>query len=142
MLFKKVENADSGHLDLKLKNVFWAIDGIRTAGEIAQEGMYDLSDLSDLIHKLVKLNLIVSVEDRNSADQSIFPFLSQLLSDQMGPIGDIVLDDTVSGFGFSRANFPSQQITALIDSLAMEIGDMEKGRQFKKDVLKKLKLGG
>lgn len=141
MLFKKAEDADSGNLDLELKNVFWAIDGVRTAGEIAQEGMYDPSHLSDLIHKLVELGLIVPAEDKKIADKSIFLFLSQLLSDQLGPIGETVLDDAVRSFGCSRVNFPSSQISELIDSLALEIGDMEKGRQFKKNVMEKLKSG-
>lgn len=141
MLYEKASTTNPGNLDLGLKNVYWAIDGIRTVGEIAKEDMYEPKHLEEQLRKLVQLGLIAPTEDKKRAGKPIFRFLSQMLSDQFGPMGDVVLDDAIKGLGYNRDSFPSSRLPKLIDLLAMEVGDPQKANQFKRTVEQELKTG-
>ena len=139
VLYRKASATVPGDLDLGLKNLYWAIDGVRTVGEIAEEDMYDPGHLKEQLRKLVQLGLIAPAKDKKSVGKPVFRFLSQLLSDQLGPMGDVVLDDAIMGLGYNRASFPSNRLPKLIDLLALEVGDPVKANQFKRMVAQELK---
>ncbi len=141
-LYQKTSTRDLGDMDLGLKNVYWAIDGVRTVGEIAKEGMYDLNHLIEQFWKLAQLGLIASTKDIKTSEKPVFRFLSQFLSDQLGPMGDVVLDDAVKGLGYNRASFPLSRLPKLIDLLAQEVGDPAKANHFRRMVEQKLKTVG
>jgi hypothetical protein len=134
---KIVKNQDIAQhqIDIKLKNVYWAIDGIRTLGEIATEGMYEPTVLIDLVKKLMDMGLVMVGNDvKKFTDSGFFDFLSDLLKKELGPMGEIVLEDAVATLGFGKNNFPESNIPKLINLLAADMGDAGKADSFKADV--------
>jgi hypothetical protein len=142
ILYQKVSTTEPGNLDLGLKNVYWAVDGVRTVGEIAKEDMYEPEHLEEQLRKLLRLGLILPTKDIKSVDKSVFVFLSKLLTDQLGPMGDVVLDDAINELGYDRNSFPSTRLPKLIDLLSQEVGDPGKADKFVQMVAEKLKTVG
>ena len=131
---KIVENQDitQHNIDIKLKNVYWAIDGIRTLGEVATEGMYEPTVLIDLVKQLMDKGLVtVAHGTKKVTDPGFFDFLSGLLTNELGPMGQIVLEDAVGNLGFGKNNFPESSMPKLINLLAEEMGDSGKADTFK-----------
>jgi hypothetical protein len=131
---KIVKNQDIAQhqIDIKLKNVYWAIDGIRTLGEIATEGMYEPTALIDLVKQLMDMGLVMVGHDmKKFADSGFFDFLSDLLKKELGPMGEVVLEDAVGTLGFGKNNFPESSIPKLINLLAADMGDTSKADSFK-----------
>lgn len=131
---KIVENQDitQQKIDIKLRNVYWAIDGIRTLGEIATEGMYEPTMLIDLVKQLIDMGLVmVSHGMKNITDPGFFDFLSDLLTKELGPMGEVVLEDALGNLGFGKNNFPESSLPKLINILASEMGDARKADTFK-----------
>jgi hypothetical protein len=132
-----VENQDNTQheIDIKLKNVFWAIDGMRTLGEIATEGMYEPTVLIDLVKQLMDMGLVVIGQGTKKViDSGFFDFLSDLLKKELGPMGEIVLEDAVATLGFGKSNFPENSMPKLINLLAADMGDASKADSFKATV--------
>lgn len=136
LVFKKAGNGNTVEygLDLRLTNVYWAVDGTRTIGEIAVQDRYEIKDLIELVAQLSDMGLVVAADHKDSTGQAIFGFLSSLLSDQLGPMGDIVLDDAVRNLGHAKANFPKNRLPILIEVLSQEMENADKAEFFKKIV--------
>jgi hypothetical protein len=142
LIFKRTEHKDITRykIDIRLKNVYWAIDGVRTLGDIASEGMYEPKALLDMIEKLVDLGFVIIAQGNSETmDRGFFDFLTDLLAKEIGPMGEIVLEDALGNLGFGINNFPDSSLPKLIDRLALEIGDARKAAVFKNTIAAELK---
>jgi hemerythrin len=68
IVFQRVYGANYSNIknDLKLFNVFFAIDGKKSIKTIATENGYDLEYLSPIIHKLEKMGLLIPKDGASS----------------------------------------------------------------------------
>lgn len=119
-------------IDIGLKNVYWTVDGVRPLRDIAAEDQYELSGLVAQVRQLLELGLVVVVHEKSATiDPAFLDFLSDLLARELGPMGQIILEDTVRKFGCEKSRFPASNLPKLIDGLAREIGDANKESIFK-----------
>lgn len=134
LVLQKSANRDPAEyeIDIGLKNVYWTVDGVRSLSDIAAEGHYELQGLVQQVRQLLELGLFVVAHDKSAAiDQAFFDFLSDLLARELGPMGEIILEDAVRKFGCEKARFPASKLPKLIDGLAGEMGDANKESIFK-----------
>lgn len=143
LVFKKTggSSPEQSDLALNLKNVYWAVDGVRTLSEIAEEGMYELEDLVAMVAQLAKMGLVTRTGEQDYIEQATFQYISELLADQLGPMGDMVLEDAVQGLGYEKGNFPKNLLLKLLDALALEMEDADKASKFKQMVIKEASGG-
>lgn len=142
LLFRKAKNLHPSELNLDrhLNNVYWwAVDGRRTVGEIAQKHKYDLENLIDYMKQLIELGLIIPASAEKNDSRSIFELLCGLLSDQIGPMGEFILEEAIAELGYDIENCSSRKVHRLVNELALRIGDPEEGERFKKNALHELK---
>jgi hypothetical protein len=141
LICKRAENQDIARykIDFTLKNVYWAIDNVRTLSDIAVEGKYEPAALFDMVAQLVQLGLVAIPHDKSKTlDPGFFDFLSDLLAKELGPMGKVLLNDALGNLGFGKNVFPVNSLPKLIDYLALEIGSAHKASIFKNTVAKEI----
>ncbi len=119
-------------LDIKMLNIVWAMDGSRNLETVAREDAYDLEELAANVQNLVKLGALEV--DRTLAgfvDEENLVILTQKLSQAIGPMADILIEDTISDMGYSLSSFPKHNLKQLVDKLALEIQDAQSSEIFK-----------
>ena len=60
------------------------------------------------------------------------------LTQIIGPVAYIILNEKVKGFGKTKANFPVNKMTELIEKISLEIYDETKRALFQNNAVKKL----
>ena len=72
IVFKRVEGAKYSTIkhDIRMFNIFFAVDGRRSVQRIAREDHYDLDYLLQAIHKMEKMGLLIPVDGATSEDIS------------------------------------------------------------------------
>jgi len=145
MVFKPIIRGELGQLSLdgQMLSVLMALDGNMTLGQVAQKVGLNLADIRPVITKLLKLNLVESVERAVSiVDQEFMDFLVAKLSVAIGPLGEIIVEDGLEELGFTRNNFPTLRTAELVNYLSEEIQREDKRMEFKQAMLKKIKEKG
>jgi hypothetical protein len=135
IVFKRVIDADYSRIvsKIKLVNVFLSIDGQRSVKTVASEDNYEIDELIPMVEQLIDLGLVmIAHENSKSVDPGFFDFLSDVLAKELGPMGEIILEDTLGNLGFKKGIFPKDSLQELIDRLSLEIGDTRKADIFKK----------
>ena len=139
-IFEKADQGDleTESLELALKNVYWAVDGVRTIGEIAEENMYAPEELISLINVLSEKGLVTPKKPQGMVEDATFHLILTLLSDQLGPMGEIVLQDAVKSLGHQVSSFPKERMPKLIETLSKEMGDSGNVKHFQQTVLEQI----
>jgi hypothetical protein len=68
--------------------------------------------------------------------------LKTQLSQAIGPIAEILLEDAVYDLGHDLDRFPASQVAELVDYLAREIQRQDKAIAFKQNILLKIREKG
>ncbi|MBW2357715.1 MAG: hypothetical protein JRF21_03180, partial [Deltaproteobacteria bacterium] len=66
-------------------------------------------------------------------------FLNAQLALSIGPIAEVIIEDTVDDLGHSLSKFPSHRAAELVDLLSREIQREEKRGIFKKNMVNKIR---
>lgn len=138
MVFKRSENADSSQVtkDIQLSNVLWAVDGARSIGAIAAEDHYDLEELHEKMMHLVRLGIIELTANKvQIVSWEFMQYLSERLSKEVGPMADILIEDTTESLGYHSTQLPTYKLQELVNLLSMEIEDVENASIFRKDMM-------
>lgn len=138
MVFKRAQSADLSQktMDVELSNVFWAIDGKRSLGDIASTGNYDVKRLLDIVQQLVSQGLVEATPAKaNIVPPEFMNYVSDRLSKDVGPMSEILLADTTEDLGYQISRFPAFKLLELVSRLATEIGDPEKSSSFSREIL-------
>jgi hypothetical protein len=134
MTFKRSENVNISDLslDYKLMNIYWAMDGSRNFKAVAREDGYDLEELAEGVQNLMKIGALESTQaiEGNVAKETI-DMLTKHLSQAIGPMADILVEDTIADLGHSLSSFPKHKLGQLVNQLALEIGDEDKSQSFR-----------
>lgn len=134
MTFIQSKNVNISDLsrDIKLLNVVWAMDGSRDLKTVAREDAYDLEELATNVQNLVTLGALeVNQALAGIVDKEFFDILTQNLSQAIGPMADILVEDTISDMGHSISSFPINKLEKLVNQLAQEIQDENSSKSFK-----------
>lgn len=134
MTFKQSKNVNITDLslDIRMKNILWAMDGSRDLKTVAREDAYDLEELATDVQNLMKMGALeVDQVLAGFVDKEVLDILIQNLSQAIGPMADILVEDTISDMGHSLFSFPSHKLEQLVDKLTQEIGDEKSLESFK-----------
>ena len=134
MTFKQSENVNPSDLslDIKMLNIVLAMDGSRDLKTVAREGGYDPETLAADVQTLIRMGALeVNQVLAGFVEKETLDILSQNLSQAVGPLADILIEDTISDMGCSLYSLPKNKLKQLIDQLAMEIQDTETSQSFK-----------
>lgn len=134
MVFRKSENVNISDLslDIKMQNIYWAMDGSRDLKTVAREDAYDLEELTANVQNLLKMGLLETSQVMPGVvDKETLDMLTQNFSRAIGPMADIIVEDTISDMGYSLSSLPNQKLEQLINQLALEIRDVEGSENFK-----------
>ena len=133
MVFRKSENVNISDLslDIKMQNIYWAMDGSRDLKTVARDDAYDLEELAENVQNLLKMGVLeTSQVIPGVVDKETLDILIQNFSRAIGPMADIIVEDTISDMGYSLSSLPNQRLEQLINQLALEIRDVEASENF------------
>jgi len=145
MVFKRVKKNNLGEfsIDSQTLNVLMSIDGSKTVASLAQEKGLNIDTLRDMVTQLLGLKLI---EPDAAAipiiDSDFLTYLTQELSQAVGPIAQILIEDAVVDLGNDLNRIPAHRAAELVELLAREIQHNEKATLFKQNMISKIKEKG
>lgn len=145
MIFKRIDRNNLGEfsIDSQMLSVLMDLDGKKNLGTIANQKGMTIQAIRTVVSKLLKLRLIMPVESlKNVVDTDFLNHLHAQLSQAVGPIAELLIDETISDLGHSPANFPANRAAELVELLAREIQREEKAIAFKQNILQKIRIKG
>ena len=134
MTFKHVKNVNVSDLslDIKMTNIFWSMDGSRDFKTVAREDGYDPEVLVAGVQALMKMGALeVDQVLAGNVDKKTLDIIAQNLSQAIGPMADILVEDTISDMGHSLSSLPNHKLEQLVNRLALEIRDEARSESFK-----------
>lgn len=144
-VFRRLQRDDLGEfaMDSRMLTVLMDLDGQRSLAQIAQSRGIDTQALQAIVTRLLDLQLIAPVEvAAASLDADFIAFLKMQMSQAVGPIAEILLEDAAYDLGHDLDQFPANQVAELVDYLAREIQRQDKAIAFKQVVLLKIREKG
>jgi len=142
MVFGRLIRDDLGEfsLDGHMLQVLMELDGRKSLATIAKKMGLNMVAMRGTILKLLQLKLIEPLEDAVSVvDKDFLDFLNAQLALSIGPIAEVIIEDTVDDLGHSLSKFPSHRAAELVDLLSREIQRDEKRGIFKKNMVNKIR---
>ena len=142
MFFRKVTPADSNEIRLNadMIRLLMVIDENKDLLQISNEVGMDISMLNQILSKLLKLKLIEPVEKRNRfLSKKFLEDLRLNLSQAIGPMAQILIEDTVAEMELKMSEIPGHQAAELISNIAREVPEENNQIEFKKTMIKIMK---
>ncbi len=139
VVFRRVIREDIGQvsLDTQTLNFFVEIDGQKTADEIAAKIGVNPDQSRAIAEKLLGLKLIEPLRPLEKVvDAEFLDYLRRQLSMAIGPIADVILEDTLADLGHQADALPVHQAAELVELLAREIQRDERRIEFKQRLVK------
>jgi len=145
MVFRRVTRDDAGEfsLDGQMLSVLMELDGRKSVAVVAKNTALSMGVMRRVVSKLLELNIIEPVEEAISTlDDDFFDYLKSQLALAIGPIAEVIIEDTVIDLGHSLSQFPSYRVAELVDLSSREIQREEKRNSFKQNMVKKIRDKG
>ena len=146
MFFRKVTPVDSNEIRLNadMIRLLMVIDENKDLLQISNEVGMDISMLNQILSKLLKLKLIEPVEKKNRfLSKKFLEDLRLNLSQAIGPMAQILIEDTVAEMELKMSEIPWHQAAELISNIAREVPEENNQVEFKKamiEIMKKNRL--
>ncbi|PIE71539.1 MAG: hypothetical protein CSA22_01550 [Deltaproteobacteria bacterium] len=140
-IFRRSLKADLGEvsLDRQMLNVMMELDGKKNGAAIAASLNISLASLKQILIKLMKLDLLESV---NAAVKTVptefWVQLKNSLSEAMGPLADLIIDDEILDMGEHKSSFPFHRLPELVEQLARQIPREEKRIVFQQAMIRQI----
>ena len=141
-VFKRVTRESMGEfsLDAKMLRVLMELDGKKKPDAIAEKAGMKIGMVREVILRLLKLDLVEPVEDAIPIlSKGFMEYLITQLALAIGPIAEILVEDAMSDLGHNGLRFPSHRAAELVDLLSRQIEREEKRKEFKHNLVKKLR---
>jgi DNA-binding Lrp family transcriptional regulator len=145
MVFQRLQRDDLGEfsVDSRMLTILMELDGQRTLSQIAHACGMEPKALQAIVTRLLDLKLIAPVQAATATlDTDFIAFLSTQMSQAVGPIAEILLEDAVYDLGHELNQFPAPQVAELVDYLAREIQRPDNAMAFKQNILSKIREKG
>ena len=142
MFFRKVTPADSKEIRLNadMIRLLTVIDESKDLLQISKETGMDISMLNQILSKLFKLKLIEPVEKSNRfLGKKFLEDLRLNLSEAVGPMAQILIEDTVAEMELKMSEIPDHQAAELISNIAREVPEENNQMKFKKTMIEIMK---
>jgi hypothetical protein len=146
MFFRKVTPAESNEIRLNadMIRLLMVIDENKDLLQISNEAGMDISMLNKILSKLLKLKLIEPVEKSNRfLSKKFLEDLKLSLSQAVGPMAQILIEDTAVEMELKMSEIPRHRVAELISNIAREIPEENDQIEFKKimiEIMKKNRL--
>lgn len=132
--------------EVSLKSLEWAVvtqlNGEKTIGQIGEILALNQDELEQIFARLTGEGLLEYVRSA-SPDESPSPAFINNLERQfkyyVGPVADIILNDTLNDLKTSRQFLEKRQISLLVELLSFQISNPKKRFQFQRDMLNDMK---
>jgi len=142
MFFRKVTPADSKEIRLNadMIRLLMVIDESKDLLQISKETGIEISMLNQILSKLFKLKLIEPVEKSNQfLGKKFLEDLRLNLSAAVGPMAQILIEDTVAEMELKMSEIPDHQAAELISNIAREVPEENNQIKFKKTMIEIMK---
>ena len=142
MFFRKVTPADSNEIRLNadMIRLLMVIDENKDLLQISNEVGMDISMLNQILSKLLKLKLIEPVVKKNRfLSKKFLEDLRLNMSQAIGPMAQILIEDTVAEMELKMSEIPWHQAAELISNIAREIPEENNQVEFKKTMIEIMK---
>ena len=106
-------------LSLRSLHLLRQFDGQLTLGQIGERLQLPLADVIKAAEELVKQDL-VEVKDAAAAPTAFIDAVTRLARDIMGPVADIVVEDTLYELGFAPDRLPQPAVPEFLGALARQ----------------------
>jgi hypothetical protein len=145
MVYRRLHRDDLGEfaMDSRMLTVLMDLNGQRSLAQIAQSRGISVQALKAVVARLLDLKLIAPVQTATARlDADFIAFLQAEMSNAVGPIAEILMEDAAYDLGHDLSEFPANQVAELVDYLAREIQRPDKAIAFKQKVLLKIREKG
>jgi len=142
IFFRKITQVNSNEicLDADMIRLLIAIDETKELEQIANEVAMDRVRLNTTLSKLLELKLVEPIQtDIPYLDNEFITALKINLSQAVGPMAEILIDDVAVDMNLSVSEIPKTQAAEFISTLSLEIPDEDSSVQFKKAMLELIK---
>ena len=113
-------------LDAEMIRLLMAIDENKNISQVARVAEMNLSRVRDILGKLLKLELVVQVtKEIIYLDRSFIIFLKTKLSETVGPMGEILIEDILDEMGLQIDRIPVDAAPDFVRNIAREIPQEE-----------------
>ena len=126
--FKKTiqKNMEEITLDAEMIRLLMAIDENKNISQIARAAEMNLSQVKDVLVRLLKLELVVPVKkDVTYLEQPFINFVKTKLSEFVGPMGEILIEDILDEMGLRIDRIPVNAAPDFVRNIAGEIPQEE-----------------
>ena len=144
-VFKRSLKEDSGEVsfDNLMLTTFMELDGKKNLAKVARNTGFKMSIVREAVNKLLRLQLIELLEDAiPMVDKGFLDYLKMELSLAIGPLAEVIIEDTVNELGYSMAKVPQHRAAELVEMLAREIHREDKRVIFKQNMVSEMKEKG
>ncbi len=141
LVFRPVIDGGSGPipLDGQMLNVLSALDGRENLGIIARTVGMNMTDIREVISKLLELHIIEAVEETSPMlDTDFYDFLAEQLALVTGPIAPIMVEDAVSLISHGASGIPRTRAAELLELLVRQIPEKTQKASFIEAITKKI----
>jgi hypothetical protein len=139
--FKKTirKNMEEITLDAEMIRLLMAIDENKNISQVARAAEMNLSQVRDVLAKLLKQKLVVPVKkDVTYLEQSFINFLKTKLSESIGPMGEILIEDILDEMGLQIDRIPVNAAPDFVRNIAREIPQEENRTLFEDVILSRI----
>lgn len=139
--FKKTirKNMEEITLDPEMIRLLMAIDENKNISQVARAAEMNLSRVRDTLVKLLKLELVVPVtKDVTYIEESFIIFLKTKLSEVVGPMGEILIEDVLDEMGLQINRIPVDVVPDFVRNIAREIPQTEMRTLFENAVFSRI----
>lgn len=139
--FKKTirKNMEEITLDAEMIRLLMAIDENKNISQVARAAEMNLSQVRDVLAKLLKQELVVPVKkDVTYLEQSFINLLKTKLTESVGPMGEILIEDILDEMGLQIDRIPVNAAPDFVRNIAREIPQEENRTLFEDVILSRI----
>ncbi|MBN2090586.1 DUF4388 domain-containing protein [candidate division KSB1 bacterium] len=119
------------------------VNGNRTIMEIVDETGKDEFEIARILFRLHSAGLLQKTGKQAKAvhaviDVSFFKKIEKELTNVIGPLAPVIIDEAIELLGETRSNFPQNKIAALVENVSQEIQDETRRLKFSQIMLASL----
>lgn len=142
--FRKANFAASGekayNFDPNMLRLLMAMDGSKTVLQIARELKMDMAVFKDTFKRLYNLKLIEEVKETIVyADKGFLSRLMETLVNLVGPLGEMLAEETAKKMNFQASKIPKDSVADFIYEIAKEIPGDKQQAEFRRLMLEEMK---
>jgi len=126
-------------LDAEMIRLLTAIDESKNISQVARASKMNLSRVREILGKLLDLGLVVHVaKEIIYLDRAFIEFLIKKLSEAVGPMCEIVIEDIMDEMGLQIDRIPVDAASDFVRNIAREIPQEENRILFEDVVLTRI----